>query len=156
MVGFTSNGVTELRNAPEFDNLPKEGLEKGKVKKKEILRIWGLTKALDLDIETAAQLFPILHKYDKKRVEIYRKIKRDIRELKDALEEGSGEQIKGILTRLEQNQRALQEINEEERAELKNILTLEQQARYVLFQYKFFRPSLLSASKKKVAPKFKF
>jgi Spy/CpxP family protein refolding chaperone len=126
-IGFVDNGLAQMEDIAELT-----GREKT-----EVLRIYELIKALDLDEKTAIRFFPILNKYDKKRAEINHKIREDIRELKEALKEKSEAQIKDILKRLQQNRKALQELNDEKNAELKNVLTVEQQAKYMLFQYKF-------------------
>ncbi len=133
--------VNSLAQPPEdFDRPPtKEQMEKVR-KRIETLRMWKLTRALDLDEGTSAKLFPLLNKYDKNRTEIERALRNDIKELRESLKEGrEGHQLKNILDRLEENHRAMQRTNDEERAELKKILTIEQQARFVLFQHEFDR-----------------
>lgn len=132
--------VNSLAQPPEdFDRPPtKEQMEKVR-KRIETLRMWKLTRALDLDEGTSARLFPLLNKYDKNRAEIERALRDDIKELRESLKEGRQGQLKNILDRLEENHRAMQRINDEERAELKKILTIEQQVRFVLFQHEFDR-----------------
>jgi len=105
----------------------------------ETLRLWKLTKALDLDEVTASRLFPLLNRYDKKRFRIEKAVRKDMGDLKRALEDGNRNEIQEILQRLEDRHRELQRLNNEEMAEIKKILTPEQQARYVLFQYRFKR-----------------
>lgn len=63
----------------------------------------------------------------------------DMKRLRESLKEGREGQLKDILERLEENHKALQRINDEERAELKKILTIEQQAKFILFQQEFDR-----------------
>ncbi len=110
---------------------------KGIRRKVEVMRVWELTKALDLDKETASRLFPILHEYDRKRTGIHKDIREDRSKLEEALNDGSYDRMKRILNRLERHHEVMQEINQEERAELKNILTVQQEAKFVLFQQKF-------------------
>jgi hypothetical protein len=47
--------------------------------------------------------------------------------------------IKSDLEKLEKNNRAMQELKNKEMSGLKNLLTIEQQARYVIFQQEFMR-----------------
>ncbi len=137
VLGFTVDSVAE---PPEgFDRPPtKEQMEKIR-KRIETLRMWKLTKALDLDEDTAAQLFPLLNRYGKKRAEIERNLREDMIALRDALKDRREGQLRDILERLKKNHKALQKINDEERTELKNVFTIEQQAKFVIFQQEFKR-----------------
>jgi Spy/CpxP family protein refolding chaperone len=105
----------------------------------DTLRMWKLTKALDLDEKTSARLFPVLKKYDKKRGDLQYELAQDIRELRESLAEKQENRIRTALAKAEVDHKALQGVNEAERAELKEILTPEQQARYILFQIEFAR-----------------
>jgi Spy/CpxP family protein refolding chaperone len=133
-------GANTLAQPPEdFDRSPtKEQMEKVR-ERIETLRMWKLTKTLDLDEKTSAKLFPLLNKYDKKRAEIEKAIRDDLRELREALKGKREGNLKSIIDKLEENHEALQRINDEERAELKKILTIEQQAKFILFQQEFDR-----------------
>jgi len=135
VVGFAGNSMAEFPG--DYDRPPKkEQMEKVR-KRVETLRMWKLTKALDLDEKTSAQLFPLLNGYDKKRAEIERALWTGMKDLRDSLRERSEGRLRDILDRLEMDHKALQRINDEERAEVKKILTVEQQAKFVLFQVEF-------------------
>lgn len=135
-VGLTGDGLCKSADETKING----PFKKKEIRKRvEILRMWGLTRALDLNEKIASKLFPLLHKYDKKKTGVQHSIREDIKGLKLALEEKSEAQIKSILTRLKQKHKKLQELNDEEMSELKDILTIEQQAKYVLFQHKFTR-----------------
>lgn len=137
MLGSASAVMAEPRG--DFDAPPtKEQMEKVR-SRIETLRMWKLTKALDLDEKTSAQLFPLLNKYDKKRSELERTLRDNIRELRESLSGKREGQVKSILERLEQNHKAMQGIKDAEWDELKGILTVEQQARFILFQLEFER-----------------
>jgi Spy/CpxP family protein refolding chaperone len=101
------------------------------------LRMWKLTKALDLDEKMSAKLFPILSRFDRKRSELQFALVLDLRELKAALAEKGNVKIKEALDKLETHYDGLQQLNHQERSELKQILTPEQQAKYVIFQIDF-------------------
>ncbi len=131
---FAGYGYSHQQGGDSFGNPPgKEELRK----RIEILRMWELTNVLNLDEGTASRLFPVLHKYGKKRAEIHEGAGKDKKELKEALQEESYGQIKGILKRLERKLKKLQELNEEEKVELRDILTIEQQAKFILFHHDF-------------------
>jgi transcriptional regulator of heat shock response len=118
--------------------LPKAQMEKVR-ERIETLRMWKLTKALDIDEKTSAQLFPLLNRFDKRRADIEHSLSSGIRDLREALREKREAQLRSILEKLENSHVSLQALQAEERSELKKILTLEQQARFVLFQLEFSR-----------------
>lgn len=135
VVGFAGNSMAEFPG--DYDRPPsKEQMEKVR-KQIETLRMWKLTKALDLDEKTSAQLFPVLNRYDKKRAEVERALWTGVQELRDSLRDRRESRLRDILDRLEMDHKALQRINDEERTEMKKILTTEQQAKYVLFHIEF-------------------
>jgi len=105
----------------------------------QTLRMWKLTKALDLDQETAAELFPILNKYDKKRARIEREIREDIKELRKALKEDDTGRIIRLTDEIQDKRNKLCKINRDEMKEVGRVLDLKQQARYILFQQEFRR-----------------
>lgn len=121
----------------EADNSPRSE-EMERVRERiETLRMWKLTKALDLDTSASAKIFPIINKYGKKRAELHQAVRTRMKELNDLLKEKQEERLKNGIERLEQTNKALQSINEEERGELKKVLTLEQQAKFIIFQHQF-------------------
>lgn len=136
LIGFATAGMAE---PPDFDRPPtREQMEKVR-ERIETLRMWKLTKTLDLDEKTSSQLFPLLNKYDKKRLTIEQALRDGMRDLRDALRNRREGQLRGILDRLEQNHKEMQRINDEEWAELKRILTTEQQAKFIIFREEFDR-----------------
>ncbi|GAB4417374.1 MAG: hypothetical protein OHK0032_13420 [Thermodesulfovibrionales bacterium] len=136
LVAFAAAGMAE---PPDFERPPsKEQMEKVR-ERIETLRMWKLTKALDLDEKTSAQLFPLLNKYDRKRFVIEQALRDGMRDLRDALRNRREGQLRGILDRLEQNHKEMQRVNDEEWAEMKRILTIEQQARFIIFKQEFDR-----------------
>ncbi|MBI5198410.1 MAG: hypothetical protein HZA09_00075 [Nitrospirae bacterium] len=137
VAGFSTVSLAEPQE--DIERPPsKEQMEKVR-KRIETLKMWKLTQALELDEKTSAQVFPLLSKYDKKRGEIEQSLRGSMRELRESLREKREGNLKNILDKLEENHKALQRIKEEEWSELKKILTLEQQARFILFQQEFER-----------------
>jgi hypothetical protein len=135
LAAFPLYGIAE---SPEDYARPPAKEQAEKVRKRvETLRMWKLTNALDLDEKTSTLLLPVLSRNDKIRSAAEGDLRENMRDLREALKERRGGQLKTILERLDHNHKALQKINDEERAELKKILTVEQQAKFIIFQQEF-------------------
>jgi Spy/CpxP family protein refolding chaperone len=108
-------------------------------KKIETVRIWRLTEALKLDAGTSAKLSSLLSASDRHRRDILRERAGTIRILTVAIRSPKPDesQIKTCLEKLEKNHYAMQTLTNNEMSGLKNILTIEQQAQYVVFQHEF-------------------
>ncbi len=130
-----------------FDNQPGRGDSLSEKKREEIrkkieaVRIWRLTEELKLDENTAAKLSAFLSSFDQQRRGIMRDQMSTIRELRHALKASKPDEpkLKAALDKLEKNRRAMQDIRDREIAGLRNILTIEQQARFLIFQQEFRR-----------------
>lgn len=137
ILGFAADSAAGP--SEEFDRPPsKEQMEKVR-ERIETLRMWKLTKALDLDEKTSSRLFPVLNKYDKKRADLESSLRENMRELRESLRNRREAQLKSLLERLEQNHRSMQGIKDAEWEELKGVLTVEQLAKFILFQQEFER-----------------
>jgi hypothetical protein len=110
-------------------------------KKIDAVRIWRLTEALKLDANTSAKLSSHLSSLDQQRREIQREQTGTINILRFALKlpKPNESLLKTNLDKFEKNHHAMQELTNSEMNGLKNILTIEQQARYVVFQHEFMR-----------------
>jgi hypothetical protein len=108
-------------------------------KKIETVRIWRLTEELKLDTTTSAKLASLMSSIDEHRKGISQSQMMNMRELRSTLksQKPQEEKIKSLLGNLERNQRALQELRERQWKGLQGILTIEQQARFLLFQQAF-------------------
>ncbi len=122
---------------------PPPSLEKReKVRKRiELIRMWKLTEELDLTEETGAKLFPILHKYDEKRIELHKERQNVMNQLRRALEDEatSDETIKAAMEQVDKNALAVSDLIRQQHQELKGVLSLRQQAKFILFQREFHR-----------------
>lgn len=127
-------------NQPGRGGLSEEKREEIR-KKIEAVRIWRLTEELKLDQNTAAKLSAYLSSFDRQRRDILRERMATMREMRSTLKASKPDQpkLKTALDKLEKNQRAMQEVRDKEIAGLKNILTIEQQARFLIFQQDFRR-----------------
>ncbi|MEC4676819.1 MAG: hypothetical protein VST72_07885 [Nitrospirota bacterium] len=123
---------------PDGPDRPPSREQMEKVRERiEAIKIWKMTKALNLDEKTAARLFPLMNRFDKERGEIQRKIRDGLKEIKDGLKDKDDRQLIGIMEKLEDYHRELQRLKDREWAELKGILTVEQQARFLVFTEEF-------------------
>ena len=134
-------------DAMGFDNPPGQGNaameEKREAirKKIEAVRIWRLTEELKLDTGTSAKLASILSSMDQQRRDIMREQMAVMRELQQSLKSSKPDEtkLKDSLEKLEKNHHAMQELRDREFKALKDILAIEQQARFLVFQQQFQR-----------------
>ena len=131
-------------DSPAFggDEPPPPFEKREKIRKRiELIRMWKLTEELDLTEETGAKLFPILHKYDEKRVELQKERKDIMNQLKKTLEDEAttDEAIEAAMDNVEKNALAQSDLIRQQREELKGVLSPRQQAKFILFQREFHR-----------------
>lgn len=121
---------------------PPFGERREEIRKKiEAIRIWRLTEELKLDEKTAAKFFPAISGLSQKRNELMRENMEAQRELRLYLEAGKPDRkkIKAALDRLENIHHETAKLTEKEIDITKDHLTVEQQARYYVFQQDFQR-----------------
>ncbi len=134
-------GDEEFFADPGRDGSPPNERRQEVLKKIEAVRIWRLTEALQLDEKTAAKFIPAISALDRSRRELMQtnyEIKREIRAALEA-EKPDERKLKTALDKLRQNHREMMSLQDKELEAAKNHLTIEQQARYVLFQQDFRR-----------------
>jgi len=107
----------------------------------EAIRIYRLTGALKLDEKTSAQLASLLGTIDLQRRKLMDQNMDAMKELRSTLKSPhpSESKLKPILERLEKNHHEMADLKDKELKGLKDILTVEQRARYVVFQRDFMR-----------------
>jgi len=110
-------------------------------KKIEAVRIWRLTEALKLDANTSAKLSSLLNSFDQQRRTIQQEQMETMRALRLTLKSPKPDEakLKPLLEKNENNHRAMQDLRGKEINGLKEILTTEQQARFLIFQQEFQR-----------------
>lgn len=108
-------------------------------KRVDTIRIWRLVGALKLDANTSAKLSTFLSAIDQQRRNIHSEQIEMIKSLQLAVKSPKFDEskLKADLDKIEKTQLAMQELVMNEMSGLKNILTIEQQARYVVFQHEF-------------------
>ena len=136
-----NDDMTGIDNPQAAGGEPSEEKREAVRKKIEAVRIWRLTEALKLDTPTSSKLSSLLSSFEQQRMGIMRQQMTAMRELRRMLKTPKPEEskIKSALDRLEKNQHAMQALRDKELAGVKEILTIEQQARFLLFQQEFRR-----------------
>ena len=110
-------------------------------KRVEMVRMWKLTETLDLDEKTALKLFPVLRKYDEKKVELQRERYQITRKMRRVEKGSEGEKVdaKKLLADMDKNRAAMVDLEKAQRDELGKILTPEQMVKYIAFEESFRR-----------------
>ncbi len=110
-------------------------------KKVETVRMWRLTEELKLDEKTSARLASFLSAMDEKRRVLMRERMETMKDLRALLKTGTPNEkkLKANLDKLEKDRREMMELEGKEMSGIKDILSIEQQARYVIFQQEFRR-----------------
>lgn len=126
-------------NEPGREGPPSEAKLEQIRKKIEAVRIWRLTEELKMNEGTAVRLSSFLSSIEEKRRGLIHTNIDTIRELRMLLTSGKPDMrtIKAGLEKIEKNQRELFELKQKELNGIKDILTIEQQARYVVFDHEF-------------------
>jgi Spy/CpxP family protein refolding chaperone len=126
---------------PGQDGSPSENRREEVRKKIEAVRIWRLTEELKLDANASAKLSSLLSSLEQKRRVTRREQVEAMRDLRSFLKAAKPDEakIRSLLEKLEKNHNEMQAVRNREIKGLKEILTVEQQARYLLFQQDFQR-----------------
>ena len=108
-------------------------------KKVETVRMWRLTEELKLDEKTGAKLASFLSALDEKRRGLMRERIETMNDLRTLVKTGKPDEkkLKADLDKLEKTHREMVELEGKEINGVKDILSVEQQARYVIFQQEF-------------------
>jgi hypothetical protein len=114
----------------------------------ELIWMWKLTEELELTKEEGAKLFPLLSTYEKKKWELREKKRQIVQTLKQMIADGSSEgDLKRQIRSLEDNERARNKAEAEVFSEIAKILSVEKQAKYIVFQ-EYFRHEIHGLIKK--------
>lgn len=110
-------------------------------KKIDAIRIWRMTEELKLDSGTSAKLSSLLSPIEQKRRENQREHMETMKNLRQLLRSQKPDEakIKPLLDKLENNQHSMQELRNAEVKAVKDVLSIEQQARFLVFQIEFER-----------------
>ena len=110
-------------------------------RKVETLRAWRLTEELDLDEETNSRLFPAMREGDKARQRIERENRRLVRTMAQEIKSDNPDRsrISQALDKLQENRREMARVEEHHMRKVRDILSPEDTAHYLLFQIRFQR-----------------
>lgn len=131
-VPAVASGLFDSADSPRQQQQIKNAREKISALKAERMK-----RAVGVDEKIAAQIKLISDRYEQRRDALRDEARGDMRELRESLGSRNEGRIKTALDQLEQRQQAYHALRAEERAELRQLLTTEQQAKYVLFQAAF-------------------
>jgi len=124
---------------PAADLMPGEG-DLTRVRKKiEALRAWKISEELDLDQETSARLFPAMRDAAEEGWRIESLNRALVRDMDHQLKKGEPDPgtINGILDRLQSNRMEKARIENRHLKRVREILSPEDTARYLMFQFRF-------------------
>lgn len=110
-------------------------------KKMEAVRMWRLTEALKLDEKTSSKLAALLGSIDQQRVALMRKKAGIINDLRLFLhaEKRDQKKIRDAVDTIGKIQDEMLELRKKETKGIRDLLTVEQQAQYLVFQNEFQR-----------------
>jgi len=105
------------------------------------LYLLRLTRALDLNEEQTAKVYPLLTRSEKHKAEIQRKMGQDLRALRDELAKTppDDKELLALVGRIREARLAIRKADEEVEAALDRVLTPPQRARYLIFNIEFLR-----------------
>jgi hypothetical protein len=108
-------------------------------KKIEAIRIWRLTEELKLDTNTSARMASVISSMNEQRRDLRRNQREQLRALRVTLQSSAPDtaKLKTMIDRLEKENAEMMELRSREFSMMKDFLTIEQQARYILFQVDF-------------------
>ncbi len=131
----------DFDGAPGRGGPPSEQKREEVRKKMEAVRMWRLTAALKLDEKASAKLAALLGSIDQRRGAIFKENREAFRELSSSLKAGNPDEkkLKTALEKIRKNQDEIMDLRKKELNGLKDILTVEQQVRYLIFQHEFQR-----------------
>ncbi len=135
----TTPGAFAETNPPGPGAPPSADKQEEIRKKIEAVKIWRLTEALKLDAATSAKLSSLVSALDQQRKDTLRDQAQTMKALRQALKtpKPDEQKLKIALDKLQQDRHILDELRDKELNGIKEILTIEQQARFVIFQQEF-------------------
>jgi hypothetical protein len=105
------------------------------------LRLLRLTKALDLNEEQAAKIFPTVNRVEKEKLNIQRDMTADIQSLRQLIADPAQKEaeIAAKIKNVKDAQRLIRQKDDELETFLEANLTMVQRGKYVIFEIEFYR-----------------
>ncbi len=141
MGGQYSGDETSADPGSDRAGPPSEERREAVRKKMEAVRIMRLTETLKLDEETAAKFIPLITSLEQKRRDLMGENQQTMRELREYLgaKNPDEKKLKSVMEKMEKNHQEVMKTREKEIEAAKGNLTVEQQAKYLLFEQDFMR-----------------
>ncbi|MBI5569731.1 MAG: hypothetical protein HY914_07285 [Desulfomonile tiedjei] len=109
----------------------------------EIVTMWKLMEALDLDKATADRIFEIRRKFVTQRDTLEKEVRQDIETLRDKIRQEPGKtddaELSRLLKSVREKRKKLHSLRDEQYEEVSKVLTPLQQAQMVVFFKDFYR-----------------
>lgn len=107
----------------------------------ELIKMWKLTEALDLDQETAAKLFPLMNEFDQKQRALRQKRGETMKQMKEEIDKDASDPaaLRSLIDGFKQNERDMTEMRIQRLDALSKVLTDEQVAKMIALVPKFER-----------------
>jgi Spy/CpxP family protein refolding chaperone len=102
--------------------------------KEQDLKRKKIADALGLDKLQAERVMASIDKYDRIMNELMQSLKSDIKELAEAIKSKKDDIIQALVEKIEHKEKEVKAIKQKEMDDLKGLLTLEQQAKYMLYR----------------------
>lgn len=131
--GFSTFSRAQQRGGPQPREISAERREQVE-QEIESLRKWMITQHLDLDEKTAALVYPIISDFGRRQGGVERRLRHDMMLLRKALDSKAPGELRPITGSIEESQEELHRLKSQQRAALKKVLTVEQQAEYLFFE----------------------
>ena len=107
----------------------------------DLMMMWKLTRALDLDEETAAKLFPLLHESNQQQRKLHENRRDIIRQLQAEVEKDQPDSaaMRGLMDKFKQNEREAVELKNKKLDDISKVLSEKQTVQFIIFGREFMR-----------------
>ncbi len=107
----------------------------------ELIKMWKLTEALDLDQETAAKLFPLMNEFNQKQRDLRQMRSEAMKQMKEEIDKDASDPaaLRSLIDGFKQNERDMTEMRIQRLDALSEVLTDEQIAKMIALVPRFER-----------------
>jgi outer membrane PBP1 activator LpoA protein len=107
----------------------------------QLMKVWRLTEVLKLDKEGAARFFAVNNYYEETKKKVHHDYHEDIQRVRNILRDMNPpeRELRELLARIKTRKKEMNDLENKQLEEEMNLLKLDQQARYFLFQIDFRR-----------------
>ena len=107
----------------------------------QMIKMWRLTEVLKLDQDSAARFFALDNHFEETKNRIRKDMHEDVQRLRSIMRDSypPERELRELVTRLKNRKKDLDEVSQRQINDEMNLLRLDQQAQYILFQIDFRR-----------------